>query len=66
MVPFARGALPARTTHRNRSGQGWPVPEDSLDEFDPKEREEAVLPPIENAAVEDLAEVSDDEGDGAE
>ena len=47
-------SMPARTAHRNRSGHGWPVPEDSLDEFDPKEREEAVLPPIENTVVEDF------------
>ena len=65
MVPFVWAAVPARATHRNRSGHGWPVPEVSLDEFDPKEREEAVLPPIENTAVEDFPEGPDDEGDGA-
>ena len=65
MVPFVWAAVPARATHRNRSGHGWPVPEVSLDEFDPKEREEAVLPPIENPAVEDFPEGPDDEGDGA-
>ncbi len=36
-----------------------------MDEFDPKEREEAVLPPIENTIVEDFTEGLDDEGDGA-
>ena len=35
-----------------------------MDEFDPKEREEAVLPPIENAVAEDLAAGPDDELDG--
>ncbi len=37
-----------------------------MDEFDPKEREEAVLPHVENAAVEELAEELDDEAEGAE
>jgi transcription termination factor Rho len=37
-----------------------------LDEFDPKEREGAVLPPIENAAVEELAEGPDDDVDGGD
>jgi transcription termination factor Rho len=35
-----------------------------LDDFDPKEREEAVLPPIDNAVAEDLAEGSEDDPDG--
>jgi len=68
MVPFPRVLVPAWTAHRNRSGREWPVPEDSLDEFDPKEREEAVLAavePIRNTVVEDFTEGPDDEGDGA-
>jgi len=37
-----------------------------LEEFDPKDREGAVAPPIENAVVEELAEGPDDEADGPE
>ena len=37
-----------------------------MEEFDPKDREEAVAPPIENAVAEDLAEGLDDEADGPE
>ena len=37
-----------------------------MEEFDPKDREGAVAPPIENAVVEELAEGPDDEADGPE
>ena len=37
-----------------------------MEEFDPKDREEAARPPIENAVAEDLAEGPDDEADGPE
>jgi transcription termination factor Rho len=37
-----------------------------LDEFDPKEREEAVLPPVENAVAEELPDGSDEDVEGAD
>ena len=37
-----------------------------MDEFDPKEREEAAAPPVENAVAEGLPEGPDDELDGPE